>query len=354
MISVLLRHLDRERFRPSLALLRRTGPFLADVPTDVVVHDLRERSPYNAWGSVLRLRRVIDSVRPRVVLSALKHPNLITLAVGGIFFRDLPIVISEHTTPSDTLQTGRGRHLKRFLHRRVYPRARRIITVSHGVKRDLERSFGIAAGQIQVIHNPCEIDRIERRAREAPTVPVDWSIPTVLAVGRLTRVKGFSYLLEAVASVVRRRPVQLVILGEGETRVALTRQAAELGVASRVLMPGFQANPFACMARARVCVASSLSEGFPNAIVEAMACGAPVIATDCLSGPREIIETGVNGLLVPPADPQRLADEIARVLDDSALAKRLAEAGRARAQAFAAREIVRQYENALDGLSRPA
>lgn len=136
-------------------------------------------------------------MRPSVVLSVLKHPNLVTLAVCRAFFRDLPVVVSERVTLSLTLKTGRGRLLKRFLHRRLHPKARRIIAISRGVKEDLERQFGISGDRIQVIYNPCDIERVQRLAAEEPDLPINWSVPTVVATGRLTEQKGFGYLLQA-------------------------------------------------------------------------------------------------------------------------------------------------------------
>lgn len=348
LITVLLRHMDRKKFRPSLALFTREGPFLEDIPPDVRVYDVGERSSYNVLRTAARLRRVIGSARPSVILSILKHPNLVSLAVCRAFFRDIPVVVNDQTTLSPILRGDRGRFLKRFLHRRLYPSARRIIAVSSGVRQDLERRFRISADLIKTVYNPCDIEHVQRLAREQPDLPIDWSVPTVVAAGRLTEQKGFSYLLQAFAAVANERPCQLLILGEGEDRPALSRQAKDLRIADRVLMLGFQRNPFACMARGRMFVLSSVWDEFGNVIVEAMACGIPVVSTDCPSGPGEIITHGLNGLLVPPGDPGALAAAIERVLMDQALAKRLAEAGLARVQAFSPEIIVRQYEEALE------
>lgn len=346
-ITVLLRHLDRKRFKPSLVLFAREGPFLEDIPPDVQVYGLGERNPYNLLRTAARLRRVIREARPSVILSVLKHPNLLTLAVRQAFFRDIPVVLTERSILSLNLTSDRGRLLKRLLHRRLYPCAQRIIAVSSAVREDLERRFGLSGERIQVIPNPCDIERVQGLAREEPDLKFDRSIPTVVAVGRLTKVKGFSYLLQAFAAVARERGCRLLILGEGEERPALGRQAAELGIADRVLMPGFRRNPFAYMARSHVFVLSSLSEGFPNVIVEALACGIPVVSTSWPSGPGEPITDGVNGLLVPPANPGALAQGMARLLDDPSLRVRLSHAGRSRALEFSPSIIAPQYEAVL-------
>jgi glycosyltransferase involved in cell wall biosynthesis len=347
MITILLRHLDRERFRPSLALFAREGAFLEDVPPDVRVYDLGERSPYDVVRTAARLQGVIRTARPAVILSVLKHVNLVTLAVCRVFFREVPVAIGVDTPLSHTLKTGRGRFPKRFLHHRLYPCAHRIIAVSKGVKEDLQARFGIPAERIHVIYNPCEIDQVQRLAREEPDLPIDWSVPTVVAAGRLSAQKGFRCLLQAFAIVAHARPCQLLILGEGEERPALTQLAADLRIADRVLMPGFQPNPFAYMARGHMLVLSSLWEGFGNVIVEAMACGIPTLSTDCPSGPGEIISDGVNGLLVPPADPIALSEAMARLLGDDDLRSRLSQAGRARALEFSPKIIIPQYEAVL-------
>jgi N-acetylgalactosamine-N,N'-diacetylbacillosaminyl-diphospho-undecaprenol 4-alpha-N-acetylgalactosaminyltransferase len=346
-VATLLRHLDRARFRPSLTLFRRTGPFLRDVPPDVPVHDLQEANPYAVWTAAARLDGVIRRLRPAVVLSVLKHPNLVTLALGGALHRDLPVVVSERDTLSLVLRHDRGRALKRLLHRRLYPRARAVVAISAGVKADLEREFGIAGRLIRVIHNPCDADRVRRLAAEDPALPLDPAVPIVVAAGRLSAQKGFDDLLRAFALVARRRVGRLLILGEGPAREPLIRQAAALGIADRVGMPGFLPNPFPILARARLFVLSSLREGFANVVVEALALGVPVVATDCPSGPGEILRDGIDGRLVPPAAPEALAAAMADLLDDAGQRARLSVAGRTRAEAFAPSVIVPRYEALL-------
>lgn len=347
-ITMLLRYLDRQRFRPSLALFAGRGAFLDEIPPDVPVYDLGERSPYNVLRTAAGLRRVIGEVQPAVILSVLKHPNLLTLLVCRTFFRAIPVVISERNILSLTLAADRGRLLKRLLHRRLYPCAEKTIAVSYGVKEDLEQRFGISSDRIEVIYNPCDLEKVRRLAAEEPDLSIDWRVPTVVAVGRLTEQKGFSSLLHAFAIVARKRSCQLVILGEGEERPALAREAAELGVTDRVLMPGFRRNPFAYMRRGQVFVLSSLWEGLANVILEAMACGVPIVSTDCAFGPDEDITHGWNGLLVPPADPAALARAIEQILADRALAARLAAGGFVRVQAFSHEVIIPQYEATLE------
>ncbi len=347
--NTLLRRLTRERFRPSLAVFDRAGPFPGDLPADVPVHDLGRGHPHGILGPAFRLRRVVHATRPSVVLTMGRHASLRGLAFVRVLSPRVPVVIRLGNPPAASLRRSRNPRLLRLLYRQLFPHARRIIAVSTGIKVDLESQLGIPGDHIRVIHNPCDLEHVERLAIQDPDVSVDWSIPTLVAAGRLTEQKGFAHLLRAVARVPG---CQLVILGEGEDRSDLARLAAELGIGERVRLLGFRPNPFAYMARAHAFVLSSLWEGLPMALVEAMACGAPVVSTDCHSGPGEIVTHGTNGLLVPPADPVAMAEALTRVLTDPGLGTRLARAARERARDFAAPAMVAAYEEVLTEIAR--
>jgi glycosyltransferase involved in cell wall biosynthesis len=167
----------------------------------------------------------------------------------------------------------------------------------------------------------------------------------------LVKQKGFSHLIDAFVLLRKVIPAHLWIIGEGELRQELEAKVACLGLGNCVRLLGFQSNPYKFMAAADVFALSSLWEGFGNVIVEAMACGVPVVASDCLHGPAEIITNGVNGLLVPPSDDQALSRAMLRVLTDQALRERLSANGRARAEDFQARTIASAYERLFLSLS---
>jgi glycosyltransferase involved in cell wall biosynthesis len=198
-----------------------------------------------------------------------------------------------------------------------------------------------------VIHNPVFDADVETLMRAAAAHP--WferkGPPIVLAAGRLHRQKGFDILLEAFAIARAQVDCRLVILGEGQERVSLLAAAERLGLAYDIDMPGFAENPFPLMARAGTFVLSSRWEGFPNALVEAMACGAPVIATDCPSGPREILSDGRYGALIPPENPQALGLALIETLK----ARPDTRASQARAQSFSVPAAARQYLDVLEG-----
>jgi hypothetical protein len=196
-----------------------------------------------------------------------------------------------------------------------------------------------------VVYNALDLEKVHRRAEE--NLPLPWpndGLPVVLGAGRLDRQKAFHVLIEASALVFKRLPARLAILGDGGERPRLERLAATLGIADRVFLPGYVENPFPAMRAASVFVLSSAYEGFGNVLLEAMACGCPVVSTDCPSGPGEIIRDGENGLLVPMDDPEALAGAIHRVLTDETLRRRLIQGGLKRLEAFAVPAMVEGYE----------
>ncbi len=351
LVTTLLRHLDRRRFEPSLAVFDRGESRPADVAPDVPLRDLGLGSTRGIPG-VLRgavaLRSLLRRVEPDVVVALDYEARLAAVTACRAWFPETPVVMVLTSHLSTWWAIRRTPRRQQLLHTWLSPLARRIVVVSAGIKQDLERHTRVQGDRIRVIPTPCDIERVQRLAVDAPAVPFDWNVPTVVAAGRLLPAKGVSHLLQAFALVARARPCQLVILGEGPERDALTREVADLGLPSRVFMPGFQPNPFAFIARARVFAHASLLEGLPNVLLEAMACGTPVVSTDCPSGPREIITPGVDGVLVPTADPPALADALGRVLEDAALRERLAKCAAVRVRAFSADAIARAYEDVLE------
>ncbi|EWG99102.1 glycosyltransferase [Halomonas sp. BC04] len=212
----------------------------------------------------------------------------------------------------------RGDRIANALARLVYRRAERVIAVSEAVKEDVIARLGVPAERVTVAHNPVVSPALQALAAEPSGHP--WlgdqpDVPVVLAAGRLARAKGFDILLAAFAQVATQREARLVILGEGKERKALQAQAQALGIADRVDLPGFRDNPFSYMREASLFVLSSRWEGLPNTLIQAMACGTPVISTDCPGGSAEILEEGRWGALVASEDPDALAAAMLRCLE---------------------------------------
>lgn len=303
----------RDRYDIHLALLD-DEPRAYEPPAWVTVHQLDAR--YRLLPSLTRLRALAGRLAPHATLSFLTRANIANAwAMAG---RGRPWLISERVNTSAHL--GNARAAKAMV-RMVYPRAAHVIAVSDGVVDDLAANFGVARSRMSAIANPVDHHRIAKLAAEQPAFTPTG--PYIAAAGRLTPNKNFPLLLRAYAEAAP--PERLVILGEGAERDTLRRLAASLGIADRVDMPGFAANPFAIVARAQAYAMPSNAEGFPNGLVEAMACGVPVVATNCASGPSEILAgqprgaiTGAidvdAGALVPTDDVRAFAAALGRVL----------------------------------------
>jgi glycosyltransferase involved in cell wall biosynthesis len=257
--------------------------------------------------------------RPEVLLSNKERSNRVALVARSLAGCSTRIFIRVGTNISSSLE--RRPPLKRWLRRQairlVYPRVDGIIANSRGVAEDVTEQAGVNPEIIRILPNPTIPAGLSRLASD----PVDhpWfgagSPPVLLAVGRLEAVKDFATLIRAFRRVHDRRPCRLMILGEGQQRKNLEKLAEDLGVLENVHLPGFIGNPFAYMRRASLFVLSSRQEGSPNVLIEALAVGTPAVATDCPSGPREILQNGTVGPLVPVGDDAGLAEAILATLD---------------------------------------
>ena len=328
-----------------LVLVRGEGQYLSNVPANVNLAVLNKRRVSDA---IAALASHIRATRPDAVLSALTHMNIAAIMAARVSGAAPRIVVSERNQISEKSR-GTMNWRQRTTYgavRWLYPAADAVVAVSRGVARDLETFGKLSAAKLHVIHNPVFDSEIDALAKEEPAHPWlrDRYPPVVLAVGRLHRQKGFDVLLRAFALARAQVNCRLVIAGEGAEREKLFALARELGVADNFSLPGFCANPFALMARASVFVLSSRWEGFPNALVEAMACGARVVATDCPSGPREILDGGRYGRLVPVDDAQGLA----AALIEGLAARRGTAVARAHAQGFSVDAATARYLDVLE------
>ena len=302
------------------------GEFAEQIPPGVRLVDLgASRVMLSLPALVAYLRRE----RPVALISFMDHAGIVALWARRLSGTSTRIICSVHSTLTQATRnrsTRRGAVLPALV-RAFYPWADEVVAVSHGVARDLSDATGFPLPRIRVIYNPVITpDLIAAAARPAghPWL-MDGGPPVVLGVGRLTRAKDFESLIRAFALVRQQRPARLLILGEGEERSALEALAGELGIKSEVALPGFVAGAQGCIARAAVFVLSSVWEGLPTVLIEALAVGTPVVATDCPSGPREILRGGDLGRLVPPGDIGALAQGILATLTGSSRRVSLSE-----------------------------
>ena len=299
-----------------LVLASATGPLLDHVAPGVRLVDLRSPRVLRSIGP---LARYLRRERPRALVASMSHANLVSLWAAKLARNGTPVVVTEHNTMSQSaLEQGRlERRLWPPMLRTFYPWASRVVAVSHDMADDFARTAGMPRERIDVIYNPVITPAMRARALEPAGHPwlAPGEPPVILGIGRLTRQKDFPTLIRAFAVVRRQRPARLIILGEGEDRAELEGLVAELGLGPDVALPGFRDNPFAYLAASALFVLSSAWEGLPTVLIEALAAGARVVSTDCPSGPREILQGGRLGTLVPVGDVPALAAAVAAELD---------------------------------------
>jgi glycosyltransferase involved in cell wall biosynthesis len=347
----ILHCINKHVFEPSLAVINCKGDYQDLLPRDITVHDLQAR---RARFALFKLARLIDTIKPEILYSTTPYVDEIACFAAKLSRHKMRIILRSPNYLSAML-----RQLPiytRLMARYSYRRADLIITTTRLMTRDLQDKFGISANRIKLIHNPLDLEMIQILSKEDIDHP--WfqnknlsKIPVIISMGRLVDQKGFPDLIRAFAVVTGRLPARLVILGQGKNLERLQALARKIGIDRSVWFAGFQSNPYKYLVRSRVFVLPSYWEGFPNSLVEAMACGIPVVSTDCPSGPAEIITPTHDGLLVPMKDPAALAEAILKVLENAKLARRLADGAQRRSRDFSIGNIVREYEQMFQDVS---
>lgn len=287
---------------------------------------------------LIMLRREIRNSSPDVVISFMDKMNVMTLISS--YGLNIPVLISERIDP-------REQNIGRFwssLRDRVYPLATKLVVQSKPV---LDWASGRWPSlKSVVIHNPVFVP--ERQTSTEVLVPgLNWCI----AIGRLVSQKGFDLLIDAFSNLVKTGSYDrwhLIILGEGGERDALEKQIENSGLTGRVLMPGEVKSPADYLYEADIFVLSSRYEGFPNVLLEAMACGLPVISTDCPSGPSEIIQQNINGVLVDKDSSVALANEMQRLMESQVLRENFGKSAVERVSGFGVEHIMKQWEDAIE------
>ena len=331
--------------RVDLVMARHKGHFLDQIPPEIKVVDLcvqsakkslwvlprlgrdawfwarmvLARKPHYVLGALPDLANYLKREQPDAVIASMDYPNVVAVVARDLARVKSRVVLTVHSTLSQEIARSKKRRVKAQVEvdRRFYPRADAVVTVSQGVADDLARTLDMPVAAFTTIYNPVFTERLEQQATEPLSHP--WfsgdGPPVLLAVGGLKPAKDYANLLKAFAIVREERPVRLVILGEGKLRESLSRQAEDLGISADLKMPGFVDNPYQYMSRASLFILSSVFEGLSMVLIEALACGCPVISTDCPSGPKEILEQGRFGTLVPMGDEHSLAKAIMQALD---------------------------------------
>lgn len=290
-----------------LVLADASGDLLTELPDEVNIIDL---GADRVLQSILPLRRYISSREPKILYSMMTGPNLISIAAGQSVQSQTKIIISEHNMMFKTNNSVKDQMIA-FATWSCYPLANHVVAVSEGVSESVYNRTRLSKDKISTIYNPVQVELIKKKGAEP--INHNWfnndDIDVVLSGGRHESQKGFDTLLESFR-ILSEDNHRLVIFGTGSETKKLELFAEELGISDRVLFTGFVENPYQYMSAADVFVLSSRYEGFGLVLVEAMACGCPVVSTNCNSGPSEILKNGKYGLLVPVGDTKSLAQAI--------------------------------------------
>jgi glycosyltransferase involved in cell wall biosynthesis len=340
--------LDRRRFTPTLVLFsdRRDHEPPAGVP--IVV--LSGAAPFGVLRTASRIRelaRVVKRERIDLLVSFLIGPNVVSVAAARL--AGVPVIIGERSAPQTVLSDAnpqlRARGLWSRLVRLMYPRASHIITNTDGARTELASFLKVAASSVTVIPNALDLERVTTLATEPLEANDVWPPePVLVHVGRFTHAKDHDTLLTAFARIRSHRSAALVLVGDGEDEARVRAKCAELGLGSDVIFTGFTRNPYRYLARATISVLTSRFEGLPNALIESMALGVPIVSTACQFGPVEILGDNEYGVLTPVGDAAAFAAAVESLIDDPDRRLELSRRGRVRAADFDRRRVGPIYE----------
>jgi len=349
----ILNGLDASRWNRAMFLFAREGPYLAELDPTIALASSDGRSRWARWSG---LRKFIADERPDIVMAFLSYFSALSAAraanTGAKVMFNLQTPMSAFLTDADYQWRHAGfKPAFSAMTRIGYAAADAIVATSQGVARDLTSAFGIDPAQIHVLANPVDLDRVRAAAAE----PIDESVlppgdgPLIVAAGRLAEAKNYPLMIDAMAGVRDRIAARLCILGEGEFEAPLRSLIAARGLGDAIRLAGFQSNPWKYIARADAFLLTSRYEGFGNVLIEAMACGVPVVAT-ASAGTRDIIRDGVDGVLVEQHAASMVAAAVVGVLASPVRRAEMARAARAAADRFAMARVVAGYDHVMTEL----
>jgi glycosyltransferase involved in cell wall biosynthesis len=308
--------LSKEKYEVHLGLVSEENRELENLPPPVTIHRLGAR---RIRSGAIPLVRLVRRIRPDVILSGAAHLNFLVLLLRPLYPKKTRVLVRQDATVSSVLAFGNVPWYTSLLYRALYRRADHVICQSRAMADDLTRELRLGKERIVVLPNPVDLEAIRAAGGAPGQAPACWlgPGPHLLAVGRLAREKGFDLLLEALVTVRERFPrTDMIIAGAGPEEAALKAQCRSLGLEGVVRLPGYVQRPYIFYAGASLFVLSSRYEGLPNALLEAVAGGLPIVATPASGGVVELLRSRQRAWLAPEVSAASLASTLLKALDD--------------------------------------
>lgn len=302
----------------------------------------------NLFKRILTIRNIIKQRNINIILSSSVIANMVCLLTKKIFHLNTPLIITFNNSLRDkSADMGIKGTISLFLNFRLAFNADKIVCVSNTLTREIIE-MGFDKNKSKTIYNGLAIQEMEEKAKE----PLEdefkgfftKNIPVIISVGRLTRQKNYSSLIKAFALLRKNHVARLVLVGGGEELEKLKEDCLLMGISDDVLFTGWQKNPYKFIKKSSIFVLSSLWEGFPNVLIEAMCLGLPVVSTNCPTGPDEIITHNIDGMLIPVNDPNSLNNALEQLITNKRLNKKIKTLGRKRALDFSIQNIASEWD----------
>lgn len=343
--------LSRRGFAVELLVSRNTGPLKSELDNAISVTSLWPTHTTDL-GVAAHIPALISYFRkrePAIFLPQLEHPSVVSLIAARISQTDSVVIPTQHSSFGQSIDESLKDRIVHALVPRLYPHADGLIAVSNGVAKSITDQTSVQHGAITVLHNPVEVEKIFRESRAAP--PHEWladpRIETIVFVGRLAAQKDLRTWLDVINELHNQRhQTRGILVGTGPKRSELEAYASARGMQGVVSFTGYVENPYAYMGHADVFLLTSHYEGLPTVLIEAMATGCSVVATDCPSGPREILHDGQFGELASIGDVPTLVDAVEHILEEPVDSESLIN----RARDFSPESVFQQYEQFLNAI----